>query len=68
MIPLKGKTFLVTGASSGIGDAVCAQLVGHGANVLGVTRRPGALHPDISPIKADLTSREDISEIFHGLG
>ena len=68
MIQLKGKTFLVTGASSGIGAALCAQLAAHGANVLGVTRRPGALHPDISPIKADLTSREDISSIFHGLG
>ena len=67
-LKLKDKVALITGASSGIGDAVCAQLVGHGANVLGVTRRPGALHPDISPIKADLTSREDISEIFHGLG
>ena len=68
MIQLKGKTFLLTGASSGIGAALCAQLAAHGANVLGVTRRPGALHPDISPIKADLTSREDISSIFHGLG
>ena len=68
MIPLKGRTFLVTGASSGIGAALCEQLLSHGANVLGVTRRPGALHPDVSPIKADLTSREDISAIFHGLG
>ncbi|MFM2197519.1 MAG: hypothetical protein RLZZ505_951 [Verrucomicrobiota bacterium] len=68
MIPLKGKTFLVTGASSGIGAALCAQLLGHGANVLGVTRRPAALHPDVSPILADLTSREDISGIFTRLG
>lgn len=68
MIPLKGKTFLVTGASSGIGAALCGQLLSHGANVLGVTRRPAALHPDVSPILADLTSREDISGIFHQLG
>lgn len=68
MIPLKGKTFLVTGASSGIGAALCAQLIGHGANVLGVTRRPNALHPGISPIPADLTSRDDISAVFSRLG
>lgn len=68
MIPLKGKTFLVTGASSGIGKALCENLLRHQANVLGVTRRPGALHPDVSPVEADLTQREDISAIFHKLG
>lgn len=68
MVPLKGKTFLVTGASSGIGQALCEELLAQDANVLGVTRRPGALHPDVSPVKADLTQREDISAIFHKLG
>lgn len=68
MIPLKGKTFLVTGASSGIGKALCEQLLAQDANVLGVTRHPGALHPDISPLQADLTQREDISAIFQNLG
>ena len=68
MISLKGKTFLVTGASSGIGKALCELLLSHGADVLGVTRRPNALHPDVSPIRADLTSRQDVSGIFHKLG
>lgn len=68
MIPLKGKTFLVTGASSGIGKALCENLLLHGADVLGVTRRPNALNPEVSPIQADLTSRQDISGIFHKLG
>jgi 17beta-estradiol 17-dehydrogenase / 3beta-hydroxysteroid 3-dehydrogenase len=68
MTSLNGKTFLITGASSGIGAALCHQLLGLGANVLGVTRRPAALHPDVSPIVADLTSREDVSGIFHQLG
>lgn len=68
MISLKDKTFLVTGASSGIGEALCEQLLAQGAHVIGVTRRPNSLHRDISPIKADLTSREDISAIFQHLG
>jgi 17beta-estradiol 17-dehydrogenase / 3beta-hydroxysteroid 3-dehydrogenase len=68
MTPLQGKTYLVTGASSGIGQAVCEQLLFHGANVLGVARLPSSLHPDVSPIVADLTKREDISAIFQQLG
>lgn len=68
MISLHGTTILVTGASSGIGRAVCTRLVAEGANVLGVTRRPSALDPDVSPIEADLAKREEISTIFRGLG
>lgn len=68
MTPLQGKNVLVTGASSGIGQALCDLLVDRGANVLGVTRRPSALSPDVAPVVADLTRREDISGIFHGLG
>ncbi len=68
MSSLNGKTLLVTGASSGIGQALCDLLVERGANVLGVTRRPSALSEDVSPILADLTQREQISSIFHGLG
>lgn len=68
MISLQGKTLLVTGASSGIGRAACEQLLERGAHVLGVTRRPSALPDDVSPILADLTKREEISGVFHGLG
>jgi 17beta-estradiol 17-dehydrogenase / 3beta-hydroxysteroid 3-dehydrogenase len=68
MISLQGKTMLVTGASSGIGRAICAMLLDRGAHVLGVTRRPSALPEDVSPIQADLTRREEISGVFHGLG
>lgn len=59
---------LVTGASSGIGQALCEMLVERGANVLGVTRRPNLLSEFVSPIVADLTQREQIAAIFHGLG
>jgi len=65
---LQGKTLLVTGASSGIGQALCDLLVDRGANVLGVTRRPSALSEEVSPIVADLTQRDQVSAIFQGLG
>jgi NADP-dependent 3-hydroxy acid dehydrogenase YdfG len=65
---LHGNTILVTGASSGIGRAICDELLQSGADVLGVSRRPSALHPDVSPIEADLSKREDIAGVFHGLG
>ncbi len=68
MTEMRGKTVLLTGASSGIGRALCDMLVQRGANVLGVTRRPGTLPDTISPIVADLTEREQISAMFHGLG
>ena len=68
MPSLQDKTLLVTGASSGIGRALCELLVARGAHVLGVTRRPGALSPDVAPIVADLTQREQVTGIFHGLG
>ncbi len=68
MTSLQGKTLLVTGASSGIGLALCELLVDRGANVLGVTRRPSALSENVSPIVADLTQREQVSTVFQGLG
>ncbi len=68
MTPLQGKTLLVTGASSGIGQALCEILVDRGANVLGVTRRPALLSENVSPIVADLTRRDEIHTIFHDLG
>ena len=68
MTSLQGKTLLVTGASSGIGQALCEMLVERGANVLGVTRRPALLSENVSPIVADLTQGDQISAIFQGLG
>ena len=68
MSPLKGKTVLITGASSGIGLALCHFLIERSVNVLGVTRRPSALPDGVSPIQADLTKREEVSDIFQGLG
>jgi len=68
MNSLAGRSYLVTGASSGIGRALCEQLLEKGAAVLGVTRKPTALHPDVFAIQADLTSREEISSMFQSVG
>jgi len=68
MNSLKGKTLLVTGASSGIGQALCEILIERGANVLGVTRRPATLSENIFPIAADLSQRDQIAGIFQNLG
>jgi NADP-dependent 3-hydroxy acid dehydrogenase YdfG len=68
MNSLKDKTFLVTGASSGIGRALSEKLLQQGARVLGVSRQPSSLLPEISPIEADLTSPDDIARMFEGIG
>ena len=68
MAPLPGSTVLVTGASSGIGRALCEALLPLGCQVLGVTRRPGALPAGVVPLVADLTSREQIHALFEQVG
>jgi len=68
MSRLQGATILVTGASSGIGRALCLDLLDCGAAVLGVTRRPGALPDGVAPIEADLTERDQLAGIFQELG
>ena len=68
MNALKHKTFLVTGASSGIGKALCIKLLQLGASVLGVSRKPSSLLPEISPIQADLSVPGEIDAMFGKLG
>jgi uncharacterized oxidoreductase len=57
---LSGKRVLVTGATSGIGEALVAQLAAAGATVIGVGRDDGRLqraeasHPCVSTVRADL--------------
>jgi NADP-dependent 3-hydroxy acid dehydrogenase YdfG len=63
-----GPIVLVTGASSGIGRALCEILLDRGASVLGVTRRPNSLPSGVAPIQADLTKREEVLDIFNHLG
>ncbi|XP_044262690.1 farnesol dehydrogenase-like [Tribolium madens] len=73
-----GKVAIVSGASSGIGAAIAAQLVEHGVFVVGAARRSdlvedhakklsgkkGKLHA----IKADFTKEEDILRVFEWTG
>merc|ERR1712121_307586 len=68
-----GKVALVTGASVGIGAAICEMLVKHGVKVVGCAKRvhlidelsqrlsgPGSL----TGIKCDLTKTEEIDAMF----
>lgn len=72
----KGCVALVTGASSGIGAAICRELVKYGITVVGVARNVNKIRAiareeavESSPghlfgIKCDLTNEDDILAVF----
>ncbi len=73
---LDGQTWLVTGASDGIGKAICAIALGLGARVIGVARNKTALdamqhtHADTSGfvgLRHDLSSMKDIRALVNQL-
>lgn len=53
MIALSGRTVLLTGASGGIGSALCDALVGAGARVVAVARNEDRLQPLVQRHGAD---------------
>ena len=72
MFSLKGKTAIITGANTGLGQGMCVALAEAGANIVGVARREmdetakmveekGAA---FLPVIADLLSLEPIDRII----
>ena len=63
MFNLIGKTILVTGATSGIGNAIANKLKESGGNVIGVSRIEKDKHKfDGKCIVIELTNEEQIKE------
>ncbi|KAB7497969.1 Dehydrogenase/reductase SDR family member 11 [Armadillidium nasatum] len=70
----QGRVALVTGASSGIGEAICENLVKHGMKVVGAARRIKNMQDLVEkvknengtflPVKCDVTKDEDIYALF----
>lgn len=68
---LQGKTVLVTGASSGLGEALCVELIHQGAKVVGVARNQDAfleitqnLGENFSSFVCDVACRQDVAKLF----
>jgi len=61
-LPLAGKTILVTGASSGLGEHFCSMLKSQGARVIGLARRPlPASSVDVA-VQADITDSKSVHQ------
>ncbi len=65
MNDLSKQSILVTGASSGIGAALCERLLKEGATVLGLCRKIGKIPSGVIPISCDLTQPERIPHAFN---
>ena len=62
---LKGRTAVVTGSSSGIGQELCTMLAQKGAAVYGFSRRRSVVeHPSFTWIQTDVTKQEEIDRAF----
>lgn len=61
-LDLDGRRALVTGASTGIGEACAARLAAAGASVVGVSRR-GAAPAGVIALAADLSAPADLDSV-----
>ena len=62
---LRGKSFVVTGASAGIGRATIGALLANGATCYGLSREiPAITHPDFHPLPCDLRDPTAIAGAF----
>lgn len=59
---LTNKTYIVTGGSSGIGDAIVHGLIANGANVVNADLKEGAYQDEhLKYVQTDVTNREQIN-------
>ena len=71
---LEGKTIIITGAASGIGQASARKAISEGARVIGVDLNDATMPDGVEPIVGDVTSEETIARAvaesgeIHGLG
>lgn len=71
---LEGKTIIITGAASGIGQACASLALEEGARVIGVDLNGDNMPDGVEPIVGDVTSGETIARAvtaagtIHGLG
>lgn len=64
-INLTGKTYIVTGGSSGIGDAIVRELLANGANVVDADLNPSKVNDEkLRFVKCDVTSPEDVGDLI----
>jgi NAD(P)-dependent dehydrogenase (short-subunit alcohol dehydrogenase family) len=68
-----GKVVLVTGANSGIGEAIAVAFVEAGATVFGLARRPEAIdaararHPNVRWLRADVARASEVTAAVQSL-
>ena len=67
MTKLAGKTILVTGASSGIGQAIARLALEEGARVIGLCRSVDKLPREVIPLQCDLSDTAAIEGAFASL-
>lgn len=71
---LDGKTILITGAASGIGQATAVKAMAEGARVVGVDLAEDGIPDGVEPVLGDVTDEDTIARAvaaageIHGLG
>lgn len=64
LLQYEGKTCIVTGSSSGMGKAVCQELIAQGAEVYGLDRNPAETDGLKAFVQADLSDKSSIDNAF----